>query len=84
MAKQTPINPNKLAKQLRAKYTYFCNENSKLVHVDVFEILFWNHYAGSNTTWSFYIIEDKNGDRLECVSVSNFKYVFPLQKGLLS
>lgn len=61
-------------------FRYFGDELSRLLSVDVFEIIFFAKYGGFLSERLIRLIEKDKRFYLEISTVDNFKFVFPLKK----
>jgi len=61
-------------------FRYFGDELSRLLSVDVFEIIFFAKYGGFLSERLIRLIEKDKKFYLEITTVDNFQFIFPLKK----
>ena len=61
-------------------FRYFCDELSRLLSVDNFEMIFFAKYGGFLSERLIRLIEKEKKFYLEISTVDNFQFVFPLKK----
>jgi hypothetical protein len=80
--KSDPIHPDDLMRALHRDYSYFVDEQSRIVDIGLFLSLFTYKYANQLGNFTFWIEYKKKHNELHCQNISGMKFVFPLKGGI--
>jgi hypothetical protein len=80
--KSDPIHPDDLMRTLHRDYSYFVDEQSRIVNIDLFLSLFTYKYANQIGNFTFWIECGKAYNELHCQNSSGMKFIFPLKNSL--